>query len=49
MTVPLVAQSVVLTRAQARSTPLPDGETLAAFAATGRPSSSILRSPAPAS
>jgi precorrin-4/cobalt-precorrin-4 C11-methyltransferase len=35
LTVPLVAQSVVLTRAQARSTPMPDGETLAAFAATG--------------
>jgi len=35
LTVPLVAQSVVLTRAQARSTAMPSGETLAAFAATG--------------
>ncbi|MCW2753950.1 MAG: Precorrin-4/cobalt-precorrin-4 C11-methyltransferase [Marmoricola sp.] len=35
LTVPLLAQSVVLTRAQARSTPLPAGESLAAFAATG--------------
>lgn len=35
LTVPLVAQSVVLTRAQARSTAMPDGEQLAAFAATG--------------
>ncbi|MGL5849164.1 MAG: precorrin-4 C(11)-methyltransferase [Phycicoccus sp.] len=35
LTVPLVAQSVVLTRVRARSTPMPDGETLAAFAATG--------------
>ncbi|WP_435769438.1 cobalt-precorrin-4/precorrin-4 C(11)-methyltransferase [Nocardioides sp. SYSU DS0651] len=35
LTVPLVAQSVVLTRAQARSTAMPDGESLAAFAATG--------------
>ncbi|MGL5817894.1 MAG: precorrin-4 C(11)-methyltransferase [Phycicoccus sp.] len=35
LTVPLVTQSVVLTRARARSTPMPDGETLAAFAATG--------------
>lgn len=34
LTVPLVAQSVVLTRAQARSTAMPDGESLAAFAAT---------------
>lgn len=35
LTVPLVAQSVVLTRAQARSTAMPEGESLAAFAATG--------------
>jgi precorrin-4/cobalt-precorrin-4 C11-methyltransferase len=35
LTVPGVAQSVVLTRAQARSTPMPEGEALAAFAATG--------------
>ena len=35
LTVPEVAQSVVLTRAQARSTAMPPGETLAAFAATG--------------
>jgi precorrin-4/cobalt-precorrin-4 C11-methyltransferase len=35
LTVPLLAQSVVLTRAQARSTPMPEGETLARFAATG--------------
>lgn len=35
LTVPLVAQSVVLTRTQARSTAMPDGERLAAFAATG--------------
>ncbi|WP_206518136.1 precorrin-4 C(11)-methyltransferase [Rhodococcus sp. X156] len=34
LTVPLVAQSVVITRAQARSTPMPDTESLAAFAAT---------------
>ncbi len=34
LTVPLVAQSVVLTRAQARSTAMPDTESLAAFAAT---------------
>lgn len=34
LTVPLVAQSVVLTRAQARSTAMPAGESLAAFAAT---------------
>ena len=34
LTVPLVAQSVVLTRVQARSTAMPDTETLAAFAAT---------------
>ena len=35
LTVPLVAQSVVLTRAQARSTAMPSGERLGAFAATG--------------
>jgi len=35
LTVPEVAQSVVLTRAQARSTAMPQGERLAAFAATG--------------
>lgn len=34
LTVPLVAQSVVLTRTQARSTAMPGTETLAAFAAT---------------
>ena len=36
LTVPLVAQSVVLTRVQARSTAMPETETLAAFAATRR-------------
>lgn len=35
LTVPELAQSVVLTRAQARSTPMPPGEELAAYAATG--------------
>jgi precorrin-4/cobalt-precorrin-4 C11-methyltransferase len=35
LTVPLVAQSVVLTRTQARSTAVPETESLAAFAATG--------------
>ncbi|MEH0825048.1 MULTISPECIES: cobalt-precorrin-4/precorrin-4 C(11)-methyltransferase [unclassified Micromonospora] len=35
LTVPELAQSVVLTRAQARSTVMPSGEKLAAFAATG--------------
>lgn len=35
LTVPLVAQSVVLTRTQARSSAMPERETLAAFAATG--------------
>ncbi|NYG60359.1 precorrin-4/cobalt-precorrin-4 C11-methyltransferase [Nocardioides daedukensis] len=35
LTVPEVAQSVVLTRAQARSTVMPAGEKLANFAATG--------------
>ena len=34
LTVPLVAQSVVITRVQARSTAMPDTESLAAFAAT---------------
>jgi precorrin-4/cobalt-precorrin-4 C11-methyltransferase len=34
LTVPLLAQSVVLTRTQARSTAMPAGESLAAFAAT---------------
>jgi precorrin-4/cobalt-precorrin-4 C11-methyltransferase len=34
LTVPLVTQSVVLTRAQARSTAMPDTESLAAFAET---------------
>jgi precorrin-4/cobalt-precorrin-4 C11-methyltransferase len=34
LTVPLVAQSVVLTRAQARSTRMPETESLAAFTAT---------------
>lgn len=34
LTVPLVAQSVVLTRAQARSTAMPETESLTAFAAT---------------
>lgn len=35
LTVPLMSQSVVITRTQARSTKMPDGENLAAFAATG--------------
>ncbi|NYG54525.1 precorrin-4 C(11)-methyltransferase [Nocardioides perillae] len=35
LTVPLLAQSVVLTRAQARSTAMPAGEELEAFARTG--------------
>lgn len=35
LTVPLIAQSVVLTRTQARSTAMPEPESLAAFAATG--------------
>lgn len=35
LTVPEVAQTVVLTRAQARSTPMPVGEELERFAATG--------------
>jgi len=34
LTVPLVAQSVVLTRTQARSSAMPESESLAAFAAT---------------
>jgi precorrin-4/cobalt-precorrin-4 C11-methyltransferase len=35
LTVPLVAQSVVLTRTRQRSTAMPEAESLAAFAATG--------------
>lgn len=35
LTVPEVTQSVVLTRAQARSTAMPDAEALSSFAATG--------------
>ena len=35
LTVPEVGQSVVLTRTQARSTSMPDGESLESFAATG--------------
>jgi len=35
LTVPLVAQSVVLTRTQARSTAMPERESLTAYAATG--------------
>lgn len=35
LTVPLVTQSVVLTRTRARSTAMPDSESLAAYAATG--------------
>lgn len=35
LTVPTVGQSLVITRVQARSTVMPAGETLAAFAATG--------------
>jgi precorrin-4/cobalt-precorrin-4 C11-methyltransferase len=35
LTVPGVAQTVVLTRTSARSTPMPPGEDLAAYAATG--------------
>ncbi|GGO16584.1 precorrin-4 C(11)-methyltransferase [Microbispora rosea subsp. aerata] len=35
LTVPLVAQSVVLTRTRARSTPMGKGESLTGFAATG--------------
>jgi precorrin-4/cobalt-precorrin-4 C11-methyltransferase len=35
LTVPLLSQSVVLTRTQARSTAMPESESLAAFAATG--------------
>lgn len=35
LTVPLVAQSVVLTRTQQRSTAMPEAESLKAFAATG--------------
>lgn len=35
LTVPTVGQSVVLTRAQARSTSMPEGESLSTFAASG--------------
>ena len=35
LTVPGIAQSVVLTRTAVRASPMPSGETLAAFAATG--------------
>jgi precorrin-4/cobalt-precorrin-4 C11-methyltransferase len=35
LTVPGVGQTVVLTRTSARSTPMPQGESLAAYAATG--------------
>ncbi|MDV6013729.1 precorrin-4 C(11)-methyltransferase [Haloechinothrix sp. LS1_15] len=35
LTVPTVGQSLVITRTQARSTPMPEGESLSAFAATG--------------
>lgn len=35
LTVPLLSQSVVLTRVQARSTAMPESESLGAFAATG--------------
>ena len=35
LTVPEIGQSLVITRVQARSTAMPPGETLAAFAATG--------------
>lgn len=35
LTVPGISQSLVLTRTQARSTSMPDGETLATFAASG--------------
>lgn len=35
LTLPGVAQSLVLTRSPGRASPLPDGETLAAFGATG--------------
>lgn len=35
LTVPEVGQSLIITRVQARSTAMPPGETLAAFAATG--------------
>lgn len=34
LTVPLVTQSVVLTRTRARSTPMPEGESLKSYAAT---------------
>ncbi|CAN0126729.1 unnamed protein product, partial [Chrysoparadoxa australica] len=35
LTVPEIAQSVVLTRTQGRASPMPEGETLSNFAATG--------------
>ena len=35
LTIPGIAQSVVLTRVGGRASPMPDGETLAGFAATG--------------
>lgn len=35
LTLPGIAQSVVLTRTSGRASPMPEGETLAAFAATG--------------
>ena len=35
LTLPGIAQSVVLTRTAVRASPMPEGETLAAFAATG--------------
>ncbi len=37
LTVPAEAQSLVLTRVSGRASPMPEGETLAAFAATGAP------------
>ena len=44
LTVPEVAQSVVLTRMPGRASRMPEGERLAAFAATGRRWRSIWRS-----
>ncbi|MBP0574799.1 precorrin-4 C(11)-methyltransferase, partial [Mycobacterium tuberculosis] len=35
LTVPALAQTVVLTRTSGRASPMPEGETLAAYAATG--------------
>ena len=50
LTVPLVAQSVVLTRAQARSTAMPETESLAALRGDPAPRwCCTSRSPAPAS